>query len=168
MDKLHYIKPAVRAFRAYSLSPHRASVKLNQNENPWDAPLRIKEEVLRRFAARKWSGIPISCLPSLHERLAEFAQWKPDGIIAGNGSNELIQALLMVTIASGKKVLISEPTFALYKQVATVLGGEVESVLLTNSLQYDTAALQRIVEEKRPDVVIICSPNNPTRLRDRR
>ena len=161
-ETLNYIKPAVRALRAYTLSPHRASVKLNQNENPWDAPLRIKEEVLRRFAARKWSRYPDFVPASLHERLAEFARWNPDGIIAGNGSNELIQALLMVTISSGKRVLISEPTFALYKQVATVLGGEVESVLLTNTLEYDTEALQRLVEEKRPDVVIICSPNNPS------
>jgi histidinol-phosphate aminotransferase len=59
-------------------------------------------------------------------------------------------------------VLISEPTFALYRQVATILGGEVESVPLTCSLNYDTAALKRLVEEKQPDVTIICSPNNPT------
>ena len=156
------IKPAVRALRAYTLSPHRASVKLNQNENPWDAPARIKEEVLRRFAARKWSRYPDFVPVSLHERLAEFAGWKPDGVIAGNGSNELIQALLMVTIAAGKRVLISEPTFALYRQVTTVLGGEVESVSLTSSLKFDVEALQRIVEEKQPDVTIICSPNNPT------
>ena len=161
-EPLNSIKPAVRALRAYTLSPHRASVKLNQNENPWDAPARIKEEVLHRFAERKWSRYPDFIPVSLNERLAEFARWKPDGIIAGNGSNELIQALLMVTIGAGKTVLISEPTFALYRQVATVLGGEVESVSLTSSLKYDTAGLQRIVEEKQPDVTIICSPNNPT------
>ena len=156
------IKSAVRGLRAYTLSPHRASVKLNQNENPWDAPGRIKDEVLRRFAARKWSRYPDFVPASLHERLAEFAQWKPDGIIAGNGSNELIQALLMVTMAPGKSALISEPTFALYRQIATVLGGEVLSVSLTDALQYDGAALQKIIEEKQPDVTIICSPNNPT------
>ena len=156
------IKPAVRALRAYTLSPHRASVKLNQNENPWDAPAQIKEEVLRRFAARKWSRYPDFVPVSLHERLAEFAGWKPDGVIAGNGSNELIQAVLMVTIAAGKRVLISEPTFALYRQVATVLGGEVESVSLTHDLKYDVEALQKTVEARQPDVTIICSPNNPT------
>ena len=159
---LNFVKPAVRALRAYTLSPHRASIKLNQNENPWDAPARIKEEVLRRFAARKWSRYPDFVPASLHERLAEFAGWTPDGIIAGNGSNELIQALLMVTIATGKSVLISEPTFALYRQVATVLGGDVESVPLTSGLQYDSEALQAMVEARQPDVTIICSPNNPT------
>lgn len=159
---LDIIKPAVRALRAYTLSPHRASVKINQNENPWDAPAEIKEEVLRRFAARKWSRYPDFVPVSLHERLAEFAGWKADGVIAGNGSNELIQALLMVSMGPGKRVLISEPTFTLYKQVATVLGGEVETVLLAPELTYDVVALLNTIEEKQPDVTIICSPNNPT------
>jgi histidinol-phosphate aminotransferase len=156
------IKPAVRALRAYTLSPHRASVKLNQNENPWDAPERIKEEVLHRFAARKWSRYPDFVPASLNDRLAQFAGWKTDGVIAGNGSNELIQALLMVTIASGKTVLICEPTFALYRQVTTVLGGEVITVPLTSELKYDDEALLKTVETGQPDVTIICSPNNPT------
>jgi histidinol-phosphate aminotransferase len=159
---LEIIKPAVRALRAYSLSPHRASIKINQNENPWDAPAEIKEEVLKRFAARKWSRYPDFVPTTLHERLAQFANWKAGGIIAGNGSNELIQALLMVTVGPGKRILISEPTFALYRQVATVLGGEVESLLLTPQLTYDAATLLKTIEEKQPDVTIICSPNNPT------
>ena len=159
---LDIIKPSVRALRAYTLSPHRASVKINQNENPWDAPDEIKEEVLRRFAARAWSRYPDFVPSRLHEQLAEFANWKSDGVIAGNGSNELIQAVLMVAVDPRKRVLISEPTFALYRQVATVLGGEVESVLLTPELTYDTAALLAAIEEKQPDVTIICSPNNPT------
>ncbi len=156
------IKPAVRALRAYTLSPHRASVKINQNENPWDAPARIKEETLRRFNGRKWARYPDFVPVSLHERLAEFAGWKAEGVIAGNGSNELIQALLMVTVSEGKRVLICEPTFALYRQITTVLGGEVESIPLTPDLQYDVPRLHGEIEKTQPDVTIICSPNNPT------
>jgi histidinol-phosphate aminotransferase len=159
---LDIIKPAVRALRAYTLEPHRASIKVNQNENPWDAPAELKEEVLRRFAARQWSRYPDFVPVSLHEQLANFAHWKADGVIAGNGSNELIQAILMVAVGSGKRVLISEPTFMLYKQVATVLDGKVESVLSTPELTYDTAALVETIEKQQPDVTIICSPNNPT------
>src|SRR4029078_3635442 len=140
------IKPAVRALRAYTLSPHRASIKLNQNENPWDAPARIKDEVLRRFAARNWSRYPDFIAPHLNEGLAEFAGWKPDGVIAGNGSNELIQAVLMVTMGAGKPVLICEPTFMLYRQVATVLDGKVETVSLTPDLKYDSDALLNAIE----------------------
>lgn len=159
---LDIVKPAVRSLRAYSLSPHRAHVKINQNENPWDTPSAIREEVMFRFEARKWSRYPDFLPASLHEQLADFAGLRPDQIIAGNGSNELIQATLMVTIGPGKRVLICEPTFALYKQVATVLGGTVESISLTNSLQYNSDLLLSIVEERQPDVTIICSPNNPS------
>jgi histidinol-phosphate/aromatic aminotransferase/cobyric acid decarboxylase-like protein len=159
---LDTIKPAVRALRAYTLSPYRASVKINQNENPWDAPAPIKEETLRRWSARQWSRYPDFVPASLHERLAEFSGWRADGIIGGNGSNELIQALLMVTVGEGKRVLISEPTFALYRQVVTVLGGQLESTALTTNLQYDIARLREAIEKVQPDVTIICSPNNPT------
>jgi len=161
-QSLAVIKSAVRALRAYSLSPHRAAVKLNQNENPWDAVANVKAETLRRWESRKWSRYPDFVSTGLHDRLAQFASWRPDGVIAGNGSNELIQALLMVTIGEGKRVLISEPTFALYKQITTVLGGEVISVPLNSQFQFDITALFEKTQELKPDVVILCSPNNPT------
>ncbi len=161
-DSLDTIKPQVRALRAYSLSGHRARVKINQNENPWDTPARIKEETRRRLEARQWSRYPDFVPSSLHSRLAEFSGWRPDGIIGGNGSNELIQALLMVTVGPGTRVLISEPTFALYRQISTVLGGEVITVALTTELNYDTSTLQKTVTDLNPGVTIVCSPNNPT------
>src|SRR5258708_33731255 len=156
------IKLQGRTLRVYSLSLARARVKVNQNENPWDAPARIKEETLRRLDTREWSRYPDFVPESLHLRLAEFSGWRTDGIIAGNGSTELIQALLMVTVGPGKRVLISEPTFALYRQISTVLGGEVISVPLTAELSYDTNALQKKMSDLQPDVTIVCSPNNPT------
>ena len=164
-DSLSKIKPRVRELRAYTLTPDRASVKINQNENPWDAPLAVKQESLRRLRERAWSRYPDFVPTSLHEHLAAFAGWKPEGIIAGNGSNELIQALLMVTVGEEKRVLISEPTFALYRQVTTVLGGNVLSVPLTPELTYDVDALRDTIKANNPDVVIICSPNNPTGCR---
>ncbi len=166
-DPLNSIKPRVRELKAYSLKPDRASVKINQNENPWDAPARLKRETLRRLEARAWSRYPDFVPASLHARLAEFAGWAADGVVAGNGSNELIQSLLMVTVSEGARVLISEPTFALYRQITTVLGGEIASVPLREDLKYDAAALLRATEESRPRVTIICSPNNPTGCRIR-
>ncbi len=156
------IKDSVLALRPYTLEPHRASVKLNQNENPWDSPAEIKQETLNRMKDRAWSRYPDFSPQRLHERLAEFSGWRPDGIMAGNGSNELIQALLMVTVGEGKRVLITEPTFALYRQITTVLGGEVASVPLGHDLQFDIRALLEEIEKTQPEVTIICSPNNPT------
>jgi histidinol-phosphate aminotransferase len=161
-DPLNRIKPGVRDLKAYTLKPERTGIKINQNENPWDLPSGIKEEALKRLSNRAWSRYPDFIPTSLHERIAKFSGWTPDGVLAGNGSNELIQATLMVTIGEGKKVLISEPTFALYRQVSTVLGGEVVSVPLTANLTYDVNALKEAINSYDPDVIIICSPNNPT------
>jgi histidinol-phosphate aminotransferase len=163
MEKaLDIIKPQVRALRPYSLRTERAKIKLNQNENPWDAPTEIKEKTFKQLANRAWSRYPDFVPLRLRERLAKFTGWKPEGIRVGNGSNELIQAVLMVTVGEGKRVLISEPTFALYRQIATVLGGQVVSVPLTPDLTYHVEMLRDKIRSAAPDVTIVCSPNNPT------
>jgi len=156
------IKTRVRELRPYSLRPDVARVKLNQNENPWDTPVKIKQETLRRISDCAWSRYPNFAPRRLHERLAEFSGWTVDGIVAGNGSNELIQALMMVTVGEGKRVLINEPTFALYRQITTVLGGEVISLPLNANLSYDVTALRDAIGDLQPEVTIVCSPNNPT------
>ena len=157
------IKPAVRAINAYTLAPYRATIKLNQNESPFDMPGEIKQEVERRLRERAWSRYPDFVPSRLLERLAAFSNWKPEGTLAGNGSNELIQATLMVTVGPGARVLIPEPTFTLYRQIVTVLGGEVISVPLTPALAFDVRAIRE--QARRADVIIICSPNNPTGCR---
>lgn len=156
------IKPTVRALRAYSLEPYPASIKLNQNENPFDLPRAVKEEVLRRLLQRKWSRYPDFIPTSLLERLSTFTGRPRQGLLAGNGSNELIQALLMVTLGRGKRVLICEPTFSLYRQIATVLEADLDSVRLTPELRFDVSAVRRAIRDTQPAVTIICSPNNPT------
>ncbi|HKS40238.1 MAG TPA: histidinol-phosphate transaminase [Blastocatellia bacterium] len=164
-DPLEKIKPAVRAITAYTLAPYRASIKLNQNENPFDIPDAIKQEVERRLAHRAWARYPDFVPSGLLSALAAFAGWKPEGTLAGNGSNELIQATLMVSVSAGTRVLISEPTFTLYRQIVTVLGGEVLSVPLTAEFQFDVDAIRERAIKDRADVIILCSPNNPTGCR---
>ncbi|HJZ67986.1 MAG TPA: histidinol-phosphate transaminase [Blastocatellia bacterium] len=161
-DPLDNIKAQVRALRPYSLRFEAARIKLNQNENPWDTPCEIKRETFSRLENRPWSRYPEFIASRLIGRLAEFSDWTAEGTLVGNGSNELIQALLMVTVSSGKRVLINEPTFSLYRQVTTILGGEIISVPLTPQLTYDVTAMKAAIESSKPDVIIICSPNNPT------
>lgn len=161
-DPVEFIKEEVRTLRPYSLVSQRARIKLNQNENAWETPQEIKEETLRRLRDRVWSRYPGLRTSELNDRLAEFSGWKPEGVIAGNGSNELIQAMLMVTTGKGRRVIINEPTFTLYRQISTVLESEVISVNLTPNLTYDLNALREAIKTAQPSVTIICSPNNPT------
>jgi len=164
-DPLETVKPAVRAIKAYSLQPHRARIKINQNENPFDMPQEIKDEVARRLATRPWSRYPDFVASELLQQLAAFAGWIPEGTLAGNGSNELIQAVLAVLVGPGVKVVIPEPTFTLYRQIVTIFGGEVISVPLTPRLIFDVPAMKQITSDLRGVVLILCSPNNPTGCR---
>jgi histidinol-phosphate aminotransferase len=167
MDPLRHVKPAVRRIAAYTLAAREARVKINQNENPWDLPEVVKRRVLERALGRPWSRYPDFDPRELLIALARFAGWREDGVLAGNGSNELIEALLLVTVGAGTRVVIPEPTFTLYALLTTILGGEPIRVPLSAAcpgpgLDYDVGALVEAARRSAAAVTIVCSPNNPT------
>ena len=159
-DFLSSIKPAVRQTQAYTLKHLQARVKINQNENPFDMPEAIKAAVAQVMLRKPWCRYPAFVPMELTERLAGFAGWKSNGILVGNGSNELIEAILMVTVAPGMRVTIPQPTFTLYKLLTTILGGKCQEVYLTPDFDFDIPKL--IEAAQQTDVTILCSPNNPT------
>jgi histidinol-phosphate aminotransferase len=159
-DLLSSIKPAVRQTQAYTLKHLQARVKINQNENPFDMPEKIKGAVAQVVSRKPWCRYPAFVPVELTERLAGFAGWKSDGILVGNGSNELIEAILMVTVEPGMWVTIPQPTFTLYKLLTTILGGECREVYLTPDLDFDVPKL--IEAAQQTNLTILCSPNNPT------
>lgn len=161
-DPLRHVKPACRAEQAYTLAARRAPVKIDQNENPFDLPEALKRRVLERALSREWSRYPAFDPTELLARLASFAGWRADGVLAGNGSNELIEALLLVTVGEGTKVVIPEPTFTLYALLTRLLGGQVVSAPLGPQLEYDATTLARARGEAAAALTIVCSPNNPT------
>lgn len=162
MDPLKHVKPSVRALSAYTLAARRAVVKINQNENPFELPEAIKRRVVETAMAREWSRYPDFDPRELLEALAAFSGWRADGILAGNGSNELIEALLLVTVGAGTRVVIPEPTFTLYALLTGILGGEAVRVPLGETFEYDADVLARAAQDRGASVVIVCSPNNPT------
>lgn len=161
-DPLRHVKPAVRALKAYTLAARQAPVKINQNENPFELPDAMKRRVLERAMARPWGRYPEFDPHELTTALARFAGWRPDGVLAGNGSNELIEALLLVTVGAGTKVVIPEPTFTLYALLTSILGGEAVRVAMGPDLEYDVEAIAHARQQREAAVTIVCSPNNPT------
>ncbi|HUG53245.1 MAG TPA: histidinol-phosphate transaminase [Vicinamibacteria bacterium] len=161
-DFLRHVKPAVRAVKAYTLAARSAPVKINQNENPFELPEPMKRRVLERVLARPWGRYPEFDPRELTAALARFAGWTPEGVMAGNGSNELIEALLLVTVGEGTRVVIPEPTFTLYALLTSILGGEPVRVALGDDFEYDPDALARAQRQRQATLTIVCSPNNPT------
>ncbi len=163
MSSFDPIKPAVRRIRAYTLPHVEAPVKLNQNENPYEIPDDLKQEVCRYAMDRPWGRYPEFVPDEFLSLLAGHVGWVREGMLAGNGSNELIQAIMSVTCAPGVKVLICQPTFTLYRLLGRVNGAEViETRLRPDDLTFDVPELVATIRREAPAVVVLCSPNNPT------
>jgi histidinol-phosphate aminotransferase len=161
-EGLALIKPSVRAQPAYTLSAPPARRKLNQNENPYDLPAEIKSAVLAEVAAAAWQRYPEFAPPALLERLAAYYGWRADGVLVGNGSNELIQATLSVALGAGDVVVAPTPTFSLYRLLTNVLGGRYRPVAFGADFEFDVDGLIDVAARERATVVVLNSPNNPT------
>ncbi|MBA2628109.1 MAG: histidinol-phosphate transaminase [Gemmatimonadales bacterium] len=159
---LALIKSAVLAQAAYTLDAPVARRKLNQNESPYDFPAELKREVAERAASQPWQRYPAFVPEALLVRLAEHYGWTPDGVLVGNGSNELIQATLAVSLAAGDVVVAPSPTFSLYRLLTNVLGGRYVPVALGLDFAYDIDRLIAAAVRERARVVVLNSPNNPT------
>ena len=86
----------------------------------------------------------------------------PDGVVVGNGSNELIQATLSVVLAQGEAVVAPSPTFSLYRLLTGVLGGRYVPVPLGPGFEFDVDRIVDTAVRERARVIVLNSPNNPT------
>ncbi len=162
-DVLKLIKPEVLALEGYSVPIPPHAIKLNQNESPWDLPDAIKEAFLKRLRSATWSRYPSQVPKQLHAELRKTLKLPPEiDVLVGNGSNELIQTLLMATVERGTSVVIPVPTFALYRLIATVLGSNVVDVPLREDLTFGTERILEAATRSSAKVIVLCRPNNPT------
>jgi histidinol-phosphate aminotransferase len=161
-EGLSLIKPAVLAQPGYTLVSPAARRKLNQNESPFDFPAELKREVFAQVLDQSWQRYPEFAPRDLQVAVARHYGWVPDGVLVGNGSNELIQATLSVTLGSGDPVVAPSPTFSLYRLLTGVLGGRYVPVPLAEGFEYDIERMIETVRQEKARVVVLNSPNNPT------
>lgn len=156
------VKPSIRAIKAYHMQEQKYRIKLNQNESPYDIPAWLKKEILDEFSTRPWNRYPEFVSSGLSGDLAEFLKLKPEQLIVGNGSNELLQTLFSVVLSKGKKLLVVAPTFSIYTQLAHVAEAEVIEVEFNDDWSFPVEKIIRTLQTQSIDLCIICSPNSPT------
>jgi histidinol-phosphate aminotransferase len=159
---LQRVRPEVLAAPGYHLSAYDCPIKLNQNESPFDVPDDVKSEVLETVRGLSWSRYPLPMPTDLVEALAAHVGQDPDGVIVCNGSNTLIQLILAMTCVPDASVVVPSPSFSLYGLYGGIFGGRVVSVALTRSYAFDVPAIAETVRREGANVVVLCSPNNPT------
>jgi histidinol-phosphate aminotransferase len=162
---LDNIKQSVRALETYAVKGKTLQpglIKLNQNENPFDVPDEIKRELTEEFLKSPWNRYPEVFPVELLHALSSFVRHPVEGIIAGNGSNELMYTILMATVSRGTKVLIPSPSFFLYEKAVKVFDGEVVSVMMKDDLSFPSEEILRSAHIEKPAVIVLVSPNSPT------
>lgn len=157
------IRPEIRALNPYHVPDPGQCIKLDAMENPYPWPDELVDqwlECLRRVPLNRY---PDPAARALTARLHEVMRL-PRGmrLLLGNGSDELIQMILLAVAQPQRVVLAPEPTFIMYRMLAEVAGMRYVGVPLADDFSLDAAALFTALEQHRPAVVFLAYPNNPT------
>jgi histidinol-phosphate aminotransferase len=162
-EALSLINERVRGISQYHLEPEpSATVKLNQNENPFDWPQEIKEEAAIFCHTRPWNRYPNFVPDGLKKSLSAYTGVDPQGIIVGNGSNEMLLVLMLSLASRQRDVILCQPTFTVYRLLAAGVGATERAVYLDKTMNFDVGAICDAAQRFKGSVLVICSPNNPT------
>lgn len=157
------VRPVVRAMPSYLPSKDSTVdlsrvVRLDMNESPY-GPSPKTRAALAAFADTH--RYPDFAQHRLRAALSDYAGVPAEQIVAGAGLDDVFATLANLVIDAGDEVIISEPTFGMYRPLFTLHGATVTDVPLDAYFQLDVEAILAAVGE-RTKLVVICSPNNPT------
>jgi histidinol-phosphate aminotransferase len=138
--------------------PESEIIKLDANENPYGCSPRVRKAI----AEYPYLNIyPDSNQTELREHLSQYIGLGTEYIVAGNGSDELIDLILRMFLAPGDEVIVNVPTFDMYRFCTEVCRGNTVNVLRRKDFTVDVAAIKAAVTGKTR-VIFVTSPNNPT------
>jgi histidinol-phosphate aminotransferase len=157
------IRDDIRALAAYHVPDSTGMVKLDAMENPYPLPAEMAGEIGRLAAQAALNRYPDPSARDLKRRLCE-AMALPAGmqVLVGNGSDELIQVLATAVARPGAVLLGVEPSFVMFRMIATFAGMRYAGVPLTSDFSLDLPTLLDAVRTQRPVLTFIAYPNNPT------
>ena len=138
--------------------PPEKIIRLNGNENPYGPSPRVAE-ALGNF--ENYNYYPDPEQRQLREVLSGYLGVSPEQIVAGNGSDELIDLLLRMFVGTGDNIIIPTPTFGMYAFNAGLCGGEAIGVPRDENFEIDVEAVKLAITPKTK-AIIFPSPNNPT------
>jgi histidinol-phosphate aminotransferase len=157
------IRDEIRALKAYHVPESAGMVKLDAMENPYGLPQELRGRLGRLVGDSTLNRYPDPGAAELKARLRE-ALGVPEGmdLLLGNGSDELIQMLILAVARPGAVVLGVEPSFVMFRMIATFAGARYAGVDLREDFSLDVERLLAAVEREQPAIAFIAYPNNPT------
>jgi histidinol-phosphate aminotransferase len=158
-DLAALVKPNVRKLAAYHVDDARVRIKLDAMENPFPLPPAVRRELAAVVRDAPINLYPDPTAKELKKAIAAMWKMKPEQMVLGNGSDELIQAVIL---AFGGPVLIPAPTFAMYDITARALAQTVVTVPLDERFDLDADLMLKKARESKAKIIFLACPNNPT------
>lgn len=157
------IRPELLALSAYHVPVSAGLTKLDAMENPYLVPQALREEIATLVVHAEINRYPAPNPQNLKQKIRQLLAL-PAGIevLLGNGSDELIQLLAMAVNKPGAVMMSVEPSFVMYKMIATFVGMRYVGVPLAADFSLDLAATLAAIQREQPALVFLAFPNNPT------
>ena len=159
-----WLRAELSALEAYRATrPPAGALRLDAMESPWGWPDELAGVWRERLVA-----VPINRYPDPEARALRGAlrrafdipeRWE---LLLGNGSDEILQLLMVAVAGPGRSVLSPEPGFAMYRILAAAAGARYCGVPLDADFQLDAAALREALRRERPALSLLALPHNPT------
>jgi histidinol-phosphate aminotransferase len=158
------VRPEILSLTAYGVADPGDLIKLDAMENPYPWPQALKRDWAERLQQVAINRYPDPQATSLKPALRQVMGLPRDmEIMLGNGSDELIQIIMMALARPGATVLAPAPTFVMYEMTARFVGLEFISVPLNdNDFSLDVDAMLAVITQRQPALIFLAYPNNPT------
>lgn len=154
-------RPGLRDVEPYQAPQLDVPVRLNTNECPYPLPEGFAAELAQAVRELELNRYPDREATRLREALAAYTGHTFDGTWAAGGSNEIIQQLLQAYGGPGRRALVFSPTYQLHSRLSWATHTEITDVGLDPSFLIGEPQLAAATASQ-PDIVFVCSPNNPT------
>lgn len=158
------VRDDLRSLEGYHSAQVDVEVRLNTNESPFPPPDGFRDALAAEMSRVDWNRYPDRAALALRTDIAEMHKVDPAQIFVANGSNEVLQTILLAYAGPGRKVATFEPTYQMHAQIARVTGATVVEGERGDDFTLDPIEVSRLLTEHEPHVVFLTSPNNPTGL----
>ena len=156
------VRPDLRGIAPYVSPQQPARYRMNTNEAPYPPPVGLVEDVTKGVAQIALNRYPDRDATGLADAIARHAEWPVEGLWIANGSNEVFMHLFLAFGGPGRTSLTFEPTYSLHTLIPRIAGTRTLQVARDDEYHVDLDEALRVITGEKPDIVIVCSPNNPT------
>lgn len=157
------LRQDILSLSGYHVQPSPGMVKLDAMENPYFLPEVIRAEIGRSVANAAINRYPDADAQRLKKNIKAVSGLPPEmDVLLGNGSDEIIQLLAMAVAKPGATLMSVEPSFVMYKMIATFTAVNYVGVPLNEDFSLNLAAMLDAIKRHQPALIFLAYPNNPT------